>query len=344
MRYGLLFDNSAEEQILSSARSPRLLIETLLPPLQARAIMVAVRLGVFDAMAGGGQTSSELAKAVGLDEEGIGLLLRVLACTPYVEWNEGRYGLSQLGGGMLLSASPSASTATVRMNEVWWDWLGRLDEVVSTGMGLDVHGQLDQPGWAVYQASMLELSRHVAPLITPLVPVRDGAERLLDIGGSHGLYGGLIARAHPPMRSVVLDLPAAVDESRHLARQAGIDDVVTHRAGNALEDELGQDWDVVFLGNVLHHFTAEQCQELLRRVRGALVPEGTIAIWECCQPKPGDPPELFGDGMSLFFRLTSTARVYSPSEYTGWLKGAGYSDIVVHPPLGFLILITARVG
>ena len=68
------------------------------------------------------------------------------------------------------------------------------------------------------------------------------------------------------MRSEVLDLPQAVEHARKLASAEGLDDVVTYRAGDALVDNLGTDYDVVFLGNILHHFTPQQIGELLARV------------------------------------------------------------------------------
>jgi cyclopropane fatty-acyl-phospholipid synthase-like methyltransferase len=185
----------------------------------------------------------------------------------------------------------------------------------------------------------------MASLLAPLVPVRPRAEKLLDIAGSHGLFGALICRAHPPMRSEVLDLAEAVEQSRGLAREEGIDDVVSHRVGDALTDDLSEGYDVCFLGNILHHFTPEQIRGLLDRVRRALSPDGTVAIWELRLPEPDEPPEIVGDGFALYFRATSTARCYATSEYTGWLGEAGFDDLQLQPtPFApFQLLATGRV-
>jgi cyclopropane fatty-acyl-phospholipid synthase-like methyltransferase len=225
-------------------------------------------------------------------------------------------------------------------------WLGLL---FGAGHGLDLHGNLlrDPAEWSTYQAAMLENARRTAPLVATMVPVRPGAQRLLDIAGSHGLFGALIARAHPPMRSQVLDLPQAVEQARKLASVEGLDDVVTYRAGDALVDDLGADYDVVFLGNILHHFTPAQIGELLARVRRAMSTGGTVAIWEVCQPAADDAqPDLIGDAFALFFRLTSTAQCYTVGEFTSWLTDAGFTDVQVQPlPLGrSLTLVTGRAA
>jgi hypothetical protein len=157
----------------------------------------------------------------------------------------------------------------------------------------------------------------------------------------------LIARTHPPTRSQVLDLPQAVEQAQKLGSAEGLDDVVTYQAGDALVDDLGTDYDVVFLGNILHHFTPPQIGELLVRVRHAMSAAGTVAIWEVCQPDADDAqPDLIGDAFALFFRLTSTARCYTVGEFTSWLINAGFTDVQVQPlPVGrSLILLTGRAA
>lgn len=346
MRYGLIPENPLEEQLLASPRAPRALFDTFLPLLQARAIMAGVRLGLFESLRDGSRSAVDLAKSLDLHAETLNLALRVLACAGYLTHEDGRYALTENTRHTLLGGSQAPVTSYVGLNEFTWEWIGRMNDVLRTGRGVDMHQNLGDPtSWATYQGAMLEISRRIAPLVAPLVPVKPGALKLLDIAGSHGLYGALICRAHPPMHSEVLDLPVAVEHSRRLAHAEGLDDVVTHRAGNALTDDLGEQNDVVFLGNILHHFTPEQGKDLLVRIRRALSSDGTVVIWEVRQPEPNEPPEIVGDGFALHFRVTSTARCYRTSEYTGWLGEAGFADVQVQPtPFApFQILATGRV-
>jgi len=62
---------------------------------------------------------------------------------------------------------------------------------------------------------------------------------------------------------------------------------------------------------------------ILTRVRAALGPDATVAIWERERPGRSAAPGQ-GDGVALFFRLTSTAGAYSGDEYAEWLKQAGF--------------------
>jgi len=350
MRYGPIADDAFEEQMLASPQAPVALLDSFVPLVQASALMAGVRHGVFEGLRAGPRTASELADTLGLDCETLQLVLRVLTASHYlVPGDQGRFELSDLARSNLLGDSADRLTAWVAMLDMWWTDFAKMGDVLRTGHGLDLHGGMlhDPTEWGTYQAAMLENARRMAPLVATMVPVRPDAKRLLDIAGSHGLFGALIARAHPPMRSQVLDLPQAVEQARKLASAEGLDDVVTYRAGDALVDDLGADYDVVFLGNILHHFTPQQIGELLASVRRAMTAAGTVAIWEVCQPAADDAqPDLIGDAFALFFRLTSTARCYTVSEFTSWLSNAGFIDVQVQPlPVGrSLTLVTGRAA
>ena len=329
MRYGPIPDDLSEEAFLSSPIAPLAMIDTVVPLIQAMSLIVGSRRGVFEGLHHGPETVEALAKGLNVDAGTLLLLLRVLTAAGYVtQAGPGSYQLSEMGRAMVLEQSPARQTAWLRVIGREWTTFLHTDDVLTSGHGIDYHAELSDPDqWADYQASMLELARRFAPLVAAMVPVPSGAARLLDIGGSHGLYGAMIARNHPPLRSEVLDLPEAVEHARRLAVAEGHDDIVTYRPGNCLVDDLGSGWDVVVLSSVLHHFTPGQIAELFGRVRTATNPGATVAIFEVVQPAADDPPELLGDAFALFFRVTSTGRCYTTAEYAGWLADAGFTDV-----------------
>ena len=138
-------------------------------------------------------------------------------------------------------------------------------------------------------------------------------------------------------------MSAMLDHARALAQRAGHADIVEHRAGDLLKDDLGTDWDVVLLSNILHHFTVDEIKRILVRAYAALPADGPVAIWELERPAPGKDPNE-GDGIALFFRLTSTAAAYSGDEYAAWLTEAGFRAVsIVRPKLRpSTVLIHAR--
>jgi 2-polyprenyl-3-methyl-5-hydroxy-6-metoxy-1,4-benzoquinol methylase len=328
MRYGAIPETPDEQRLVESTRFARAQFDTFVPLIQAQAIMAGVRHGVFETLGRGPRRADELAELLGIDAETLELVLRLLRTSDYLTIDaDHRYALTERSRRELLEESSYRLTPWVTIFGMWWDRLARIDRLLETGAGLDLHREMRDPReWGVYQAAMLTSARRAAPLVATRVPVKPGATRLLDIAGSHGLFGALIAREHPPMRAEVLDLPQAVEHARQLGRAEGIDDVVTWRAGDALTDDLGHGYDVVFLGNILHHFTPPVIAELLRRAREAMNPDGTIAIWDIPQPDDATT-NVIADAAALMFRLTSTARCYRTDEYTTWLTDAGFADV-----------------
>lgn len=342
LRYGPAPENPLESYLLSSPRSPRAFFDTFVPIMQARAIGAAVEVGLFQALRDEPLDAAGLADATAVDPETLGLLLAVLASSDYLTVDaDRRFALTEFVRGTLLEDSRDRFTAWVSLTELWWHQFAGLATTLRTGRGGDLHGeQHGDAVWRTYQAAMLEHARRVAPEIAALVPVREGGARLLDIGGSHGLFGALIARANPPMTSEVLELPAALAHARALATAEGLADVVTHRAGDALVDDLGTGYDVVFLGSVLHHFGRVQIVALMERIRSALTSRGTVAVYGMSRPDDDEDPDLLRDTFALFFRVVSSAACYTVAEQRQWLTSAGFVDLDEYAyPMGMTLLI-----
>ena len=352
MRYGIIPTRLSERLALWLGRVPVPIADCLLPLLQTRSLMVALRLGIVDAIGKGQATAADVARACALDADTVAMLLRVLVSAGYVSLaSRGtarahtRYRLSPRGVQTLLPGSAGRARGYLMWNFVQWRLIEDLEQVVRTGCGIDFHKRMHgEENWKWYQEAMLDLAQAAAPILARLVPVGRGARTLVDIGGSHGLLGAAICRRHPPMRSIVIELPSAVEQARAAAREAGVDDVVEHRAGNVLEEGVPAGADVVLLANVVHHFTRKDAIEVLRKARAAMSSPGTIAIWDFDRPAPDAPPELAADATALYFRLTSTSQVVPGEEYATWLREAGFRDArvkrTVHAPFQVLALGT----
>jgi 2-polyprenyl-3-methyl-5-hydroxy-6-metoxy-1,4-benzoquinol methylase len=312
---------------------------------QARAVMAATRLGVFEALGEGRRGVEDVASATGLRPDATELLLRLLACTPYVRRRaRGQFTLTRTARRWLVRASPRHFVDMMELMYLNLEWFGELEEVLRTGRGVDMHARLrDETEWRTYQRAMREAARLQAPLVARHVPVRRGAARLLDLGGGHGIFAAAVCRRHAGLRADVLDLPEALGAAREAGREEGVDDVVNWRAGDARHDELGRGYDVVLASNLLHHFAPEENRNLLRRARAALTAGGCLAIWDFA--RPAGRPDLVADGMALLFRVTSGAAVYGAQEYAAWMRDAGCSEIHTRRFLAApgQILLVARV-
>jgi hypothetical protein len=306
--------------------------------------MAAVRLGIFEAMGRESYTVDELSAELSLDVDALRLLTRVLVNAGYLSCDGDRYRLTDIVRATLLPDSPIPLSAWVIFNHAHWNVISKLEEVIRTGKGVDLEQNMGREvTWSVHQRAMFETARPAAPWVATQVPIRNGARRLLDLGGSHGLYGALICREHPPMKSEVFERSHTVEHARQLAREEGLDDVVCHRVGDALTVEMGTDADAVFLGNLIHHFTVDQNLNLFARIEKSLATGGTIAVWDFKSPETGASTDLIGDGLAMLFRITSETRCYTTDQIVGWLQSAGFQNIIQLPtPLPSQMLVTGR--
>lgn len=344
MKYGAIPTTVIERLALLSGKLPIPVIDALFGPLKTRAIMAAVRLGVFEAMREGEHDADGLARRLGLDAGALELLLRGLVVCDYLVQRGSRFALSPLARRTMLDGAPMELAGYMRFNYRQWEFIGHLEELIRTGRGLDFHQTMtDEESWRDYQLGMLEIARLEADVLAARVPVRRGAASLLDLAGSHGLLGAAICRRHPPMRSTVIDLPQAVTHAQELARTESLSNVVSYREGDVTTADLGRGHDVVLLSNILHHFDVERSRTILERVRAALRADGTVAIWEIEAPKRGSKVTS-GDGSALFFRLTSTAGAYHGDDYAGWLRDAGFRRVTIARPATApgKVLVSAR--
>ena len=98
------------------------------------------------------------------------------------------------------------------------------------------------------------------------------------VGGSHGLYSIAFCRQNPGLEAVILDLPAALQETEGTIAAEGLADRIAVQRGDYLSGDLGQGYDVVLLFGIIDGNTFEQNSRLFREVGRALNPGGPVAI------------------------------------------------------------------
>ena len=326
MRYGTIPKGLKERLAVALGVVPYPMLDVLIAPLQARALIAAQKAQVFASLARSAATSAELARTLALDESCLDLILRLLASMGYVKRRGQAWSLTRLGGKHFGPGAPNPLGDFVAFGAPQWDWISRLDDVLKTGRGVEIHHRLQGEDWNLYQRAMAEAARDFAAFVAKELPVRSGARLCLDVAGSHGLVGASLCRAHPGMRSIVLERREAIAEASKLALEAGISDVVSFRECDLLKDEYGEGADVVVLANILHHFSPEENRLILSRAKRALKPGGSIGIFDIEAPSMEAPPEAPGDASALFFRITSNSACFSGDHYVSWLKETGFSS------------------
>jgi len=305
--------------------SPAPLLETQIAYSMARSIMAGVKLGIYDAIGAGAATAAELAAACRTDRAATTKLLNTLVGCRYLRHRDGRYALTPKARKWMLRDSPTSIADKLLMQYDEWDIVAKYEDYITTGQPLDVHASFtDAWSWERYQRGMRALASISAKEVIRRLPVPAGATTMLDIGGSHGYYSVCACRRHGGLRATILDLPEAVEHAAPILARERMGERVCHRAGNALCDELGNNaWDVVFLSQLVHHFTDQQNRDLLKKIAQALKPGGVCVLLETLRPSSPEGIGGIGAVLDLYFAATSRSGTWPLETMRAWQRDAG---------------------
>lgn len=331
MRLGLLPDSLPERAALALGRVPTPFLQTHPTLLLARTLMVAVERGLFESLKDAPRTAPAVAARTGTHPEATASVLDALAGAGYLTKRRDAYALTPTARRWLLADSPHSLVDSLRFRALEWEWIARLDTFLDTGEPLDFHATMDAEEWALYQRAMRSLARLALPETVRRTPVPTGARALLDVGGSHGAFSVAFCARYPDLHADVLDLPEAVAQAAPLLREdadaAGVTERVQHRTGDALEDDLGTaTYDVIFVGQFVHHFDAATCHALVDRLAQALRPDGVLVVQEVMRETTAAGNQLGALG-DLYFALTSAGGTRTFAEIADWQQAAGLEPL-----------------
>jgi predicted O-methyltransferase YrrM len=326
MRIGAVPENPIEWAVTRFNVAPRPFLETQMAFTLARLIMVATKVGVFEALTGGSATAAAVADCCGTSRIGTEKLLFALAGAGYLRADDSGYALTPVSRKWLLRESRHSIADKLLFQFLEWDLLERAEDYVRTGEPVENHSMSDDEQWDLYQRGMRAMANAAAGEAVRRMPMPKDAKRMLDIGGSHGYYSVALCRRHEGLRSTILDLPQAVKHAAPLLAAEGMGERVIHRAGDALTEDLGADtYDLVLVAQLVHHFSEVENRDLAARVARALRPGGVYAILDEFRPRSAKDAGQLGALLEFYFALTSQSGTWPVEEISDWQRQAGLS-------------------
>jgi SAM-dependent methyltransferase len=329
MRLGVIAEKLSERLALKLNVAPEPLLETQMAFSMARSIMTGVRLGVFEAAADGPRPAAAIAEACGTQVGATEKLLDTLTACGYFEFRRGSYALTPKSTRWLLRRSPGNLCDKLLFQFHEWDMVERYEEFVRTGEAQHFHASgATGEYWRLYQRAMRSLAGLTAGEVAARLPIPPGARDLLDLGGSHGYYSVCLCRKLPKLRAVIVDLPDAVAQAAPILAEEGMGDRVSHRSGDVLADELGERTaDIVFMSQLVHHFTDEQNRALMKKVARALRPKGVCVISDSIRArKPGAGGQAAAL-LDLYFAMLSESGTWPLEAMQDWFGAAGLTPL-----------------
>jgi 2-polyprenyl-3-methyl-5-hydroxy-6-metoxy-1,4-benzoquinol methylase len=304
--------------------APVPLMDTHIAFVVSRAIIEAVDLGIFETLSDKPKSIEEIAKDCKLNSYALRSFLGTLTSSGYLKYGEGKFSLTKLSSKWMLRKNKQSLTDQILFLKILWGWMEDMGDFLKTGKGLQYHDHFNEKQTELYQKGMLAVARVSAAEVGKRTCVPKNATQMLDIGGSHGLFSAAICKKHPQLNSTILDLPLAVEKSAPLLAMQKMGSRIIHKEGNALTEDLGtEQYDLIFMANLVHHFSAKENLYLTSRIAQALKAGGIFVVQEFIRPEKPKASDQVGATLDLFFALSSTSGTWTIKEISDWQRTAG---------------------
>jgi demethylspheroidene O-methyltransferase len=316
-------------------RQARALFDLCAGFVYSQVLVAVVRLCLPERVMAGPRSAAALALELGMTEAATERLLvaatslRLLALRGQDAGGRALYGLGSLGAALI--DNPGV-TAIIEHHGLLYDDLRDpvallRGETRETALGnYWTYAKAAGRGVATpdgYSALMAVSQHFVAAEVLGVYPLRRH-RHLLDVGGGSGAFLMAAGTHAPNLRLTLFDLPlvaALARDSLGASPVAARCDIV---GGDFTTDPLPSGADVVTLVRVLHDHDDDVALVLLRAVRQALSPGGTLLIAEPMAGTRGADP--VGDAyFGFYFLAMGGGRARTPERTRQLLLDAGFS-------------------
>lgn len=282
----------------------------------------ALKAGLFEALSKEKDIAS-LKHELHADERALYIMLEALCATGYANRKHDRYVLSDKARPLFLEQGDEYVGGFLpHFMDILKAWLMLPDIIKGKKPERE---KRDVTAFMHAMASRAE--ENVEETVKSCLKRKKDAKNVLDLGGGPGNYAR--AFVNRGMNVVIYDMPDVIEyvssefklkEIKHLTLKSG------DFTGNEFEKEFEEEsFDIVFMGNICHIYSAEENRLLIKRVRKLLKPEGLIAIEDFVRGR-SPMAEMFAVNM---LANTEGGNTYTESQYREWLEGAGFSKIEV---------------
>jgi hypothetical protein len=296
----------------------------------AQAVASFAKLGIADLLAKGPKNATELAAASGTNPDALYRLLRGVASVNVLAANpDGRFSLTPVGE--CLRKDVPGSMRSMIIAELapghWLPW-GHLDDAVRTGqpsapavLGMTIwdHYKKNAEEGAHFAAAMSGLSAMAMQAVMAAYSFA-GARKVVDVGGSLGVFLTAVLQQEPAARGVLYDLPQVVEGAQAALQAAGVAERV-ERIGGSFFESVPKGGDVYLIKHILHDWSDDECVKILQNVREAMLPDGRVVVVEMPIESGGPPSPAPLLDLNMLVMLTGKER--TTAEYGELFARAG---------------------
>lgn len=285
----------------------------------SRVLITANNFRVFDYLTEA-KTALKLSKIIRTDTRATGILLDALTSLGFLIKQKDKYRNSHTASRFLVSDSPYYQGDIIKHVDVMWSSWSNLDKVMKTGR--PARGARNHEAFilGMHNLSVLKVEEIIKNIGL------SGVRKALDLGGGPGTYS--IGMAKRGIHVTLFDDPETERIADRVIKRSGVDrGNIEFMAGDFLKDEIGRNYDLILMSQIVHAYSEKNNIMLFRKCRKALNRGGRLVIQEFLIDEKKTAPAwsaLFAINMLV---NTEGGRTYSPGEMKAWFLKAGFKNI-----------------
>jgi len=299
---------------------------------ESAALMAAVELELFTAIAHGHDTIEAVAKTVGISERNAERLLTALTALTLLERTEDRFVNAPDVQRFLVKDGERYAGPWILFTKPRWEAFGKLGEHLRRReeQHLGQYTRFTVDDARRYHAATYSIGMGAARLFSRSVDLA-GRKLLLDLGGGSGAYSIVATRTFPGLKAIVLDLPPVAVVAREYIAANDAADRVSAVAGDFTTSDFPQGVDVVVMASNLPQYEPALIRLVVAKAFAALVPGGEMhLIGETLQDDRRGPLSAALWGLNEAVQ-GSTGVAHTEGEVKDYLARAGFTGVASHP-------------
>jgi ubiquinone/menaquinone biosynthesis C-methylase UbiE len=297
------------------------LIDILYGYKKTLALMISNKYKIFDFLKSKARSLAEISEHTGFIENRIKVLLDILIQVKLIEKENALYQNTIMSNKYLVSTEKTYMGYLIDFETEEYQTFLTMRNIEMAFK--EEHMLRETLNQRVYMGAMQHAIRYASiHMVRAINKKRMVPQKILDLGGGTGESSVILCRAFPKAQAVIYDLPETREFALENARKNNLEGRISIKSGNCLKDDIGCNYDVIIMSNILHFFNEDKINEVILRSKKALMPEGIILIHDFFINNASIIPSL----LSLDWLLLDVVFNYSIAQMKEIVMNLGFKN------------------
>jgi ubiquinone/menaquinone biosynthesis C-methylase UbiE len=296
---------------------------------KSQTLLAATQLDIFSVLGDNTMTAAEIAGEIGTDSRATERLMDALCSLGLLAKSTGKYYNTTKTKDYLVKGKPGYMGGLQHVYYLIKAW-DNLVNVVINGKPSDalLFDYQDAERMKAFLRYMHWRGSMQAPYVIKRIDLSK-VNKVLDLGGGTGSYAMEFLKIKPDMRVVLFEKPEVIPTARDYMEAEGFENRIETIAGDFFEDNIGNNYDLVFMSFVLENFSILDNIKLLKKVYESMNVGGKLVVQELLLDDERTSPQF-----NTLFSLNMLVNTEGGDAYTetdAWimLREGWFDDIEV---------------